>query len=116
MTALALVLVAAVSYGVNAVGAYAETHGWSLKSALILEIALAAGCAAMAGVVWAASPAVKVAASWLCLASVVRAGWSAWLLARLLIPGREAESVRRHVDGAVTQVGGRPAKVWPSSR
>jgi hypothetical protein len=84
---IAITLVAAASYGVNVAGRMAEARGWPFAAAVQLEIGLALGGAAVAGIVWGMSKRLRVPASWLCLSLVVRAGWSAWLLYKAVYAG-----------------------------
>lgn len=85
-SALAIVIVGLVTYGVNLAGHYAESRGVSLKNALIIEGSLAGSIAILAACVWFQSREKPVIASWLCLGMLVRAAWSGWLLVKLLYP------------------------------
>lgn len=85
--ALAIALLAALSYAVNLTGHYAEARGWSLRDAQILEASLAGGGAALFALMWWLTTRTRVVASWLCLGLIVRAGCSIWILLRIRFPG-----------------------------
>lgn len=84
--ALGLLLVAAASYAITALGHYAEARGWSLRQALILECSLAGALALLAGVIWAGSRTLRLVASWICLASLVHVAWAGWILLGVVYP------------------------------